>query len=537
MAPPSERSDIADEFPACPLPERETERLEALRAYGVLDSPPEDRFDWITQLSCQLFGVPIALISLVDHDRQWFLSRSGLEACQTDRRVAFCAHSICQEGVLVVEDARQDPRFCDNPLVSGPPGIRFYAGAPLRTAEGHALGTLCLIDTHPRRFTVTETKLLLHLAAMVMEQLEAYRCRQEELPEQQRQAEAWRRCGRREFERARRFSRPLALLCLGMDPLAPGGSDPADASGSVMERLLEELRDQDQIAATSHDRVDVLLLEVDPTDLERVAERLRVLAEGVLAHPGGLPRVWGGVACLDAHDRSFEDLTRRARLLERLAQASGRATIRSLGDREGEASREEERILLEELAALMLQPMTPGQAPGSGPEAGAGAKPVLRQEFFALGQDEWERARRFHRPLSVLLFDLDHLALVNERWGRTSGDAVLQTVVGIIRDQLRHQDQLGRLGSDSFGVLMLETPVQGAAAMAERIRERVAAHAFTGAELATFVTLSGGSASLLPSDQSFQTLFDRAEHSLQLAKATGRNRVRLDGRASSHVAR
>lgn len=513
------------------------ERLEALRAYGVLDSPPEDRFDRITQLSSQLFGVPIALISLVDHDRQWFLSRTGLEACQTDRKVAFCAHTICQDGVLVVEDARQDPRFRANPLVCDPPGIRFYAGAPLRTAEGHALGTLCLIDTQPRHFTATEVQLLQHLAAQVMEQLEAHRRQQEELPERERQAQEWRRAGRREFERARRFGRPLALLSLGMEASGRSGSEPADPGRCVREQLLEELREQDRITAPEPSRVDVLLLEVDPAELERVAERLRVLAEGVLGHQGTLQRVWGGVACLDAHDRSFEDLARRARLLERLAQASGRATIRSLGDREGEAPQEEERILLEELAALMLQRMAPAQAAGGGPEAAEGAEPVLRQEFFALGQREWERARRFHRPLSVLLFDLDHLALVNERWGRASGDAVLQTVVGIIREQLRQQDQLGQLGGDSFGVLMLETPVQGAAAMAERIRERVAAHAFTGAELPTFVTLSGGSASLQPSDQSFQALFDRAEHSLQLAKATGRNRVRLDGRASSHVAR
>ncbi len=221
-----------------PLPEREQERLKALQSYGVLDGPPQESFDRLTQLSSQLFGVPIALISLVDHDRQWFLSRAGLEACQTDRNVAFCAHTICQDGVLVVQDARQDPRFRHNPLVEGPPGIRFYAGAPLRTADGHALGTLCLIDTEPRAFTPTEAKLLRHLAAMVMQQLEAHRRRQEELPEGERRAEAWLRSGRREFERARRFGRPLALLSLGMEPTGQNRSEPVDAGPAVVELLL-----------------------------------------------------------------------------------------------------------------------------------------------------------------------------------------------------------------------------------------------------------------------------------------------------------
>lgn len=117
---------------------------------GVLDTPPEAIFDHITRLAAMTFGVPTAVVSLVDADRQWFKSRVGLDATETGRDVAFCDYAIRQEGVMVVLDATADPRFCNNPLVAGALGIRFYAGAPLRHASGARLGTLCIIGYEPR---------------------------------------------------------------------------------------------------------------------------------------------------------------------------------------------------------------------------------------------------------------------------------------------------------------------------------------------------------------------------------------------------
>ncbi len=188
--------------------------------------------------------------------------------------------------------------------------------------------------------------------------------------------------------------------------------------------------------------MDVLLIEVEPAELERVAERLRALAAAGLAQQGNPHRVWGGVAGLDAHDRSFEDLASRVRLLEQLGKASGTASLRSLetlDTLQEDGRRLEESLLLEELATLMLRRMEPGQGMEQRPTPGEWPEPMGRQEFFALGQQEWARARRFERPLSVLLFDLDHLALINERWGRRSGDTVVQTVLDLIRQQLRQQ--------------------------------------------------------------------------------------------------
>ena len=127
---------------AAPLPPDEAERLALLHALALLDSPPEPALDRITRLAARLLNVPIALVSLIDRDRQWFKSRVGLDATETPRDQAFCAHAILQTAPLVVGDATQDPRFLDNPLVTDAPGIRFYAGVPIRTSGGVALGTL-----------------------------------------------------------------------------------------------------------------------------------------------------------------------------------------------------------------------------------------------------------------------------------------------------------------------------------------------------------------------------------------------------------
>jgi len=128
----------------------ETERVAQLRAYGVLDTPNEPAFDRLVRQAARMFDAPIALISLVDEHRQWFKARIGLAAPELPRSISFCTHAIRGNGVMVVEDAAADDRFADNPLVTGAPNIRFYAGAPLRTPEGKRIGTICVIDTAAR---------------------------------------------------------------------------------------------------------------------------------------------------------------------------------------------------------------------------------------------------------------------------------------------------------------------------------------------------------------------------------------------------
>ncbi|HYF52735.1 MAG TPA: diguanylate cyclase, partial [Salinarimonas sp.] len=154
-----------------PLGANEAERLGLLRDLGILDTPPEAQFDAVCRTASRLFGVPIAVVSLIDDDRQWFKARCGLDAAETPREVAFCNHTILQDDVLVVEDATRDERFAGNPLVAGAPGIRFYAGAPLTLRPGLAVGTLCIVDMVPRDFPAEHRAALSDLAATVVAHL------------------------------------------------------------------------------------------------------------------------------------------------------------------------------------------------------------------------------------------------------------------------------------------------------------------------------------------------------------------------------
>ncbi len=157
-----------------PLPANEAERLAAVHAYQILDTAPEVEFDVTTRIAASLFNAPIALVALMDRDRLWFKSRHGLDVAQLDRQIAFCAHAIVQpDELLVINDLRQDVRFDANPLVHGAPGIRFYAGAPLRDAHGRALGTLAVLSTEPREFSAVQRELLRDLSVSVMTAIES----------------------------------------------------------------------------------------------------------------------------------------------------------------------------------------------------------------------------------------------------------------------------------------------------------------------------------------------------------------------------
>ncbi|MFK8003427.1 MAG: ATP-binding protein [Polyangiales bacterium] len=153
-------------------PEEERERIAALRRYQVLDTPPEECFDRITRLASRVFGTPIALVSLIDTDRQWFKSRVGLETRETPRDQAICAYAILGDEPFVINDTHQDARFRDGPLIVGDPRIRFYGGAPLFTPDRKRIGTLCVIDQQPREMSADERDMLVDFASIVVDELE-----------------------------------------------------------------------------------------------------------------------------------------------------------------------------------------------------------------------------------------------------------------------------------------------------------------------------------------------------------------------------
>lgn len=154
-----------------PIPADDGDRLRALRALLILDTPAEARFDRIVGFAAAEFHAPMALISLVDQNRQWFKARVGIDACELDRRTSFCGHAILGPDTMVIEDALKDPRFADNPLVLQAPHIRAYVGAPLVLPSGAIVGTLCILDTVPRRFDAMDMAILSSLRDLATEEL------------------------------------------------------------------------------------------------------------------------------------------------------------------------------------------------------------------------------------------------------------------------------------------------------------------------------------------------------------------------------
>jgi GAF domain-containing protein len=164
-------ADRRDSMIPAPIPTDDERRLQALREMLILDTPPEERFDRVVRFAADEFDMPIVLVSLVDAKRQWFKARVGMAVCETERDISFCGHVIVQPQILVVEDALQDERFHDNPLVAGPPHVRFYAGAPLQLPTGEIIGTLCMIDHQPRTLDPMDLAIFGSLRELVVGEL------------------------------------------------------------------------------------------------------------------------------------------------------------------------------------------------------------------------------------------------------------------------------------------------------------------------------------------------------------------------------
>lgn len=236
----------------------ENERLRDLRALGLLDTPPEERFDRITRIAQQLFNVPIALVSLVDEDRQWFMSRAGLEVKETPREISFCTHAIQSNEVLHVRDASLDNRFRDSPLVTGEPNIRFYAGCAIDSPGGNKIGTLCLIDHEPRQLTPVQLGSLRDLARMVEEEIAVTQLATSDSLTKLCNRRGFFQIGHQVLKIAKRTNKPVSLAFVDLDGMKRindrHGHDAGDHALIDTARLLSEVfRESDVIARLSGD--------------------------------------------------------------------------------------------------------------------------------------------------------------------------------------------------------------------------------------------------------------------------------------------
>jgi diguanylate cyclase (GGDEF)-like protein len=349
------------------IPANESQRLEALAQYHILDTLDEQAYDDITFLASQICGVPIALVSLIDKDRQWFKSKIGIDVTETSRDIAFCAHAILEpETLMMVPDTAQDFRFADNPFVTSEPHIRFYAGAPLVTPGGDALGTLCVIDKKPRDLTELQRRALSALSRQIVAQLE---------------------------------------LRKALDHLAI--------------RVQESIEYEEK-------------LESYQRKLELINASLEV-------------------------DSQTDKLT-------------------GLSNR-----RHFDEILLE----------------------------------------EFDRAARRERPLSIMLIDVDNFKSFNDTFGHSAGDETLRRVARLLTDNKRLQDFVARYGGEEFVVLLPNTLEEGAMILAERIRKGVQNYKW---DLRP-ITISVGVCTFTGTEHTVAQYIEVADGALYLSKANGRNRA------------
>lgn len=446
----------------------EDARLAALAEYDPQGGPADPTFGHIVELATRLFGVPTAFVSLIERDRQVFYAKVGLSLCETSREVAFCSHTIQQDEALVILDARLDPRFHDNPLVTGAPYIRFYAGVPLRSPGGHAVGTLCVADTRSRNsFTDADRRNLQDLGRLVLDTLEL------------RRLDVARRASQSRFEH--------------IAGTAPNGIICADHQGwitfwnSAAEKLFGHTTDE-AIGAS----IDLI-----------VPERMRG------RHGGGLHRVAGGAsprlvgktvelpAC--HKDGSEFPIELSLSMWQEDGHAAFGAIIRDIRERRANEDR------LYRLAHLDPLTELPNRA-------------VLHNRISELVPA---------RSVSVLMLDLDGFKDVNDTLGHRAGDCVLQTVAKRLLDCVQRSDTVARLGGDEFVVLLPDTadPIR-AAGVAECIIQSLA-QPFLHDDQVVRLGVSVGIALAPLHGDTADELLSCADMALYQAKADGRRCQRL----------
>lgn len=249
-------------------PENEQTRLTTLHSLNILDTPNEDRFDRLTRLARRLFNVPVALVSLVDENRQWFKSHNGLEMQETHRDISFCGHAILGDGLFLIPDALKDERFNDNPLVTREPHVRFYAGLPLRYLDGSKLGTLCIMGREARTFDEEDIQLFRDLAEMAERELAAVQlATQDELTKISN-----RRCfvslAKNNLNLCARQKIPVSLVYFDLDEFKPINDQFGHAEGdkalmAFASIMKQTFRDADVLARLGGDEFAVLLSDAD----------------------------------------------------------------------------------------------------------------------------------------------------------------------------------------------------------------------------------------------------------------------------------
>lgn len=455
----------------------ENRRLAALRATQLLDTPNEARFDRWVQLARKTFDVPIALVSFVDADRQWFKANSGLNEQETPRSLSFCSHAIQQRGIMVVEDATQDDRFKDNRLVLDEPGIRFYAGAPLQTPNGEQVGTLCIIDTKVRQLTESQLTMLRSLGDAVQAEmnLHAYQSAAEDLIQQQSETSE---TNQRLLEREQRLS--------SIYDLAPVGISICDSDGQLIEanHAAEAILNQSMEALTHRqiDDPDWRIFDergfiLDPQDFasSRALRERRPVTNQIMKLEQGAYSVWLSVSASPLPDGGaiivYSDISDLKQQQDRIGYLAAHDQLTGLCN---------------------------------------------RSEFMHELDGRIAVARNTDQTLSVITFDINHFKEINESAGHTIGDQLLLEVAKRLQRHVRSRDLIARIGGDEFAIITFHHEAEIEALIERLLAQLSQAYEIQSAEFR--INISAGVATLPRHSDSADVLLRRADMAMFHAK-------------------
>lgn len=490
------------------IPQNEKARLEQLRRLRILDTLQEPEYDDLVEAASALFNTPMALVTLVDSDRQWFKASVGVEICQTSRDAAFCAHALLQTEPLVVPDALLDERFSDNPLVTGEPYIRFYVGAPI-VVEEYAMGTLCCIDVVPREPDPRQVSALAALARQVAA-LFCTRLEADRLSESERQLSIALRTAERAEETAKQAATRFEQLFSGL----PVACYTYDGDGAIQEW---------NSAAES-----LWGLSAHEAFLKPVCELTAGFESKELVRAAA-GRVFAGETVEGLERREITRDGRERWVMSKtipLRDAGGAIVGGICANVDLTEQREQERRIgeqLRQISAYSIE-LEVANARLESLATTDGLTGVKNHRFF---QDYLRRkidqCQAARIPLTIALVDVDHFKAYNDDFGHQAGDEVLRNFASTLSQSCREQDLVARYGGEEFVVVMPGLGEAEAAAVAERMRAAVLAQPFINRS----ITASFGVASLGRQLRDAADLVGAADGALYRSKSNGRNRVSL----------
>lgn len=465
----------------------EEARLAALYELELLDTPDEPVFDRVTRLVTQLLKVPMAKVSLIDAEREWLKSQVGVEAREMPRGVAFCAYTVMALEPLIIEDARQDPRFADNPMVTVPEGVRFYAGIPLCTSDGLVMGALCAMDTQPRVLSESEMGALHDLAAIVTDEIRL----RERLAQERKKAQA--------------YQQALNKLHRSME-------NQIERRTNELNLVIESAYD----AYISIDGQDMIL------DWNRAAElmfgwpRKAALARPItqLIFPDGLP-IGNDSAAITFIARRCDGAELPVEIRVKTLMIDGRER-RSLFIHDITERQQLERLHNQQAREDVLTRLP------------------NRRAFDERLPEAMARTRRGKHPLAVLFMDLDGFKTINDTHGHAMGDEILRAIANRLASAVRETDYVARWAGDEFVLLLEGSDVGAIEYLANKFVQVVEEPVMVGNDAPLKVSASIGVALYFAaSEETTNELLKRADVAMYNAKHVGKAQVHIARSADS----